>query len=62
MDLFAPTDSEDFRHACEVKMLSRWTRAHRLAYIEGDDGAPGVRQLRGDAAADRLLADLGETR
>lgn len=61
--------SEQHRHRCEVRQLLAWRaefgRAWVHAYINGGaDGrgrhVKGVRQQRGDAAADKLLADCGE--
>lgn len=56
------TWSEAWRHECEVRhVCSLPSQAARRLYIEGDPAAQprikGVRQQRGDAAADTLNAD-----
>lgn len=55
--------SEQHRHECEVRyLLSLASRAARVLYLEGDQAEggtrKGVRQIRGDKAADRLRADV----
>lgn len=66
-----PDASEDHRHRCEVRQILRWRLEFGSAwvhdYINGvretlPSGATvwtrkGIRQMRGDAAAERLLAD-----
>ncbi len=58
------TYTEQHRHLCEVRyVLNLPTRMARLAYIDGaigPDGAriKGIRQVRGDQAADRLRDDV----
>lgn len=57
------TWSEAWRHECEVRFVcSLPSQQARHRYLEGDPTAQprairGVRQQRGDAAADRLTAD-----
>ena len=47
------TGSEDWRHICEVKFIARMpTRDDRKRYLAG------VKKHRGDAAAQRIIADL----
>jgi hypothetical protein len=72
IDSGAPdTWSEAYRHQCEVRQLLRWRQekgrewAHefingRIETMASGRRAPvvkGVRQQRGDAAADRLMED-----
>jgi hypothetical protein len=57
------TYSEEHRHECEVRwVLALPSREARRAYIEGGlvDGrsVKGVRQHRGDVAADKLIHDV----
>ncbi len=61
--------SELHRHRCEVRQILRWRqergRAWAHAFINGtkDDRGrlvKGIRQQRGDAAADRIMADCGQ--
>ena len=55
------TTSETYRHQCEVRQLLLWRqdrgRTWVHEYINGGPKVRGIRQHRGDAAADRLLAD-----
>lgn len=46
------TYSQQFRHECEVRHLTRMTFVERKTYIDG------VRSKRGDAAADALIRDF----
>jgi hypothetical protein len=48
------TYTMQFRHECEVRMLTRMTFVERKQYIEG------VRVKRGADAADALIRDFGE--
>jgi len=64
---------EEYRHQCEVRQLLRWRREKGRTWVhEFIDGrtetatsgrkltvVKGIRQTRGDAAADRLKADCG---
>lgn len=66
-----PDNSEEHRHRCEVRQILRWRqergstwanefingRMETLASGRRVPAVKGVRQQRGDAAADRLLAD-----
>lgn len=61
-----PTYTEQHRHRCEVRQVLLWRVERGSHWVRqwinggrGVDGKPvrGVRQVRGDAAADRLMAD-----
>ena len=53
------TYTEKHRHECEVRMLAAMkSHGHRDDYINGSPVDRGVRQIRGDAAADALIASL----
>lgn len=61
-----PTYSEQHRHRCEVRQVLLWRIERGSAWARkwisggiGSDGKPvrGVRQVRGDKAAERLMAD-----
>lgn len=50
-----PTYTPEWRHLCEVTMLSIWPHPHRVDYLTGKRG---VRELRGEAAADAIIESL----
>lgn len=62
--------TEEHRHRCEVRQILRWrlelgrTFVHEFINGQKDNRGgivkKGVRQQRGDAAADRLLADCAQ--
>lgn len=52
----APTYTEQYRHECEVRMVSAMpTRERRIAYLLGPKG---VKEQRGQDAARRIIRDL----
>ena len=54
-----PTWTEAHRHACEVRFVCSLPRAARQRYINGDgDRARPLAAIRGQAATDRLVADV----
>lgn len=66
--------SEEHRHRCEVRQILRWRQERGRAwvhdFINGREVTlpsgrktwerKGIRQTRGDAAADRILADCAQ--
>ena len=62
----SPDCSEEHRHRCEVRQLLRWRTERGRAWVhdfingakdERGRQVKGIRQQRGDAAADRILED-----
>lgn len=52
---FRTTYTEEFRHECEVRMLAAKTQEERDEWIAGKRG---VKNLRGEESAIRLITDL----
>lgn len=53
------TNSEEWKHECEVRCRAEMPLAQRNEALDGvKDGMRGVRQIRGDAAVAQLRAEI----
>ena len=53
------TWSEEWKHECEVRCRANMTLSQRNEALDGvKDGMRGVRQIRGDASAAQLRAEI----
>ena len=54
------TWSEEWRHECELRAVLAMSKTSREAYFNGvkDPNERGIIAIRGQAAADRIRADL----
>lgn len=52
------TDSEQFRHRCEVRQVLRWRSEHGSGWVH--DWLATVDKARGAAAAEQLRSDAAQ--